>query len=102
MQDYDSKKLIISDLPQPISSTQTTQTSVTSQSGINLLTSSATGVVSAPTANTTGTNRKSRAINLRDLFILPPFDELDAVAADSAGEPRRLTNSQLKSLRERG
>jgi hypothetical protein len=33
---------------------------------------------------------------------MPPFDELDAVAADGAGEPRRLTNTQLKSLRERG
>ncbi|XP_059610904.1 uncharacterized protein LOC132257878 isoform X1 [Phlebotomus argentipes] len=47
-------------------------------------------------------NRKSRPINLRDLFVAPPFDELDAVAADGSGEPRRLTNNQLKSLRERG
>lgn len=54
------------------------------------------------TAAHTGTNRKNRAINLRDLFILPPFDELDAVAADGNGEPRRLTNNQLRSLRERG
>lgn len=53
-------------------------------------------------ASNVGTNRKSKAMNLRDLFIMPPFDELDAVAADSSGEPRRLTNSQLKSLRERG
>uniref|UniRef100_A0A1B0D2Y3 Uncharacterized protein n=1 Tax=Phlebotomus papatasi TaxID=29031 RepID=A0A1B0D2Y3_PHLPP len=47
-------------------------------------------------------NRKSRPINLRDLFVAPPFDELDAVAADGNGEPRRLTNNQLRSLRERG
>ncbi|XP_050100782.1 uncharacterized protein LOC126581283 isoform X1 [Anopheles aquasalis] len=47
-------------------------------------------------------NRKSRAINLRDLFIAPPFDELDAVAADGTGEPRLLTSAQLRSLRERG
>ncbi|XP_055375175.1 uncharacterized protein LOC129607934 isoform X2 [Condylostylus longicornis] len=47
-------------------------------------------------------SRKSKQINLRDLFIAPPFDELDAVAADSSGEPRRLTNTQLKSLRDRG
>lgn len=33
---------------------------------------------------------------------MPPFDELDVVAADGSGEPRRLTNSQLRSLRERG
>lgn len=45
---------------------------------------------------------KYRSINLRDLFIAPPFDELDAVAMDGVGEPRRLTNSQLKSLRDRG
>ncbi|XP_055923588.1 uncharacterized protein LOC129954019 isoform X2 [Eupeodes corollae] len=48
------------------------------------------------------TNRKKSPINLRDLFISPPFDELDAVASDGTGEPRRLTNSQLKALRERG
>lgn len=47
-------------------------------------------------------NRKNRPINLRDLFIAPPFDELDAVAMDGSGEPRRLTHSQLKTLRERG
>lgn len=45
---------------------------------------------------------KFRPINLRDLFIAPPFDELDAVAMDGTGEPRRLTNSQLRSLRDRG
>lgn len=50
----------------------------------------------------TSGNRKTRPINLRDLFIAPPFDELDAVAADGSGEPRLLTNAQLRSLRERG
>lgn len=45
---------------------------------------------------------KYRPINLRDLFVAPPFDELDAVAMDGTGEPRRLTNTQLKTLRERG
>lgn len=45
---------------------------------------------------------KNRLNNLRDLFVPPPFDELDAVAMDGTGEPRRLTNTQLKSLRERG
>lgn len=76
------------DLPQPISST-------TSSSTINAL---STGPVNA---SNVGTNRKSKN-NLRDLFIMPPFDELDAVAQDVSGEPRRLTNSQLRSLRERG
>lgn len=45
---------------------------------------------------------KFRPINLRDLFVAPPFDELDVVAMDGSGEPRRLTNTQLKSLRDRG
>lgn len=50
-----------------------------------------------------GTSRnKFRPINLRDLFVAPPFDELDAVAMDGNGEPRRLTNTQLKTLRDRG
>ncbi|XP_066597146.1 uncharacterized protein [Prorops nasuta] len=39
---------------------------------------------------------------LRDLFVAPSFDELDAVAVDTKGEPRRLTNKQLESIRERG
>ncbi|XP_011298454.1 uncharacterized protein [Fopius arisanus] len=40
--------------------------------------------------------------HLRDLFVAPSFDELDAVAVDTNGEPRRLTNKQLESIRERG
>ncbi|XP_036323621.1 uncharacterized protein LOC118737306 isoform X1 [Rhagoletis pomonella] len=52
--------------------------------------------------NSVSNRNKTRPINLRDLFIAPPFDELDAVASDGSGEPRRLTNSQLKSLRESG
>ncbi|KAL5274491.1 hypothetical protein ACFFRR_000922 [Megaselia abdita] len=68
-------------LPQPISSSALV-TSSNSQNSVN--------------------NRKNKQINLKDLFTDPPFDELDAVASDTNGEPRRLTNSQLKSLRERG
>lgn len=77
------------DLPQPISNATIISTTTNISSG-------------ATNASNVGTNRKQKAINLRDLFIMPPFDELDAVAADNSGEPRRLTNSQLKSLRERG
>ncbi|EDW81624.1 uncharacterized protein Dwil_GK12174, isoform A [Drosophila willistoni] len=64
-------------------------------SGLNL---------TASLANATNSvnSRKTRPINLRDLFIAPPFDELDAVASDGSGEPRRLTNVQLKTLRETG
>ncbi|KPU80844.1 uncharacterized protein Dana_GF16043, isoform B [Drosophila ananassae] len=69
-------------LPQPLAA-----------SGLNLTASNATNSVSS---------RKTRPINLRDLFIAPPFDELDAVASDGSGEPRRLTSAQLKTLRETG
>ena len=40
--------------------------------------------------------------HLRDFFVAPSFDELDAVAVDNKGEPRKLTNKQLESVRERG
>lgn len=56
----------------------------------------------APVSSNGNTSRKYRPVNLRDLFVAPPFDELDAVATDGSGDPRRLTNNQLKSLRERG
>lgn len=39
---------------------------------------------------------------VKDMFITPNFNELDVVAVDSSGEPRRLTGKQLESLRERG
>lgn len=61
-----------------------------------------TPILQAVPSESPDLNRKSRAINLRDLFVPPPFDELDAVATDSHGEPRRLTFQQLRSLRERG
>ncbi|XP_074027506.1 uncharacterized protein isoform X2 [Leptinotarsa decemlineata] len=40
--------------------------------------------------------------HLRDLFLAPSFDELDAVAVDGKGEPRKLTGKQLEYIRERG
>jgi len=40
--------------------------------------------------------------HLRDLFIAPSFDELDAVAVDAKGEPRKLSGKQLEHIRERG
>jgi len=43
-----------------------------------------------------------RSINCRDLFVPPSFDELDAVAVNTKGEPRHLNTKQLESLRERG
>nr|CAD7256838.1 unnamed protein product [Timema shepardi] len=46
--------------------------------------------------------RLNKHINLRDLFLAPSFDELDAVAVDGKGEPRRLNGKHLECIRERG
>uniref|UniRef100_A0A8D8Y4T6 Uncharacterized protein n=1 Tax=Cacopsylla melanoneura TaxID=428564 RepID=A0A8D8Y4T6_9HEMI len=46
--------------------------------------------------------KSAKVINVKDLFVPPSFDELDAVAVDSKGETKRLTRKQLDSLRERG
>lgn len=53
-------------------------------------------------SSTLGRRCSSRPNSLRDLFVTPSFDELDAVAIDTSGEPRRLTAKQLEALRERG
>lgn len=45
---------------------------------------------------------RRRKYHLKDLFVAPNFDELDAVAVDIKGEPTRLTNKQLESIREKG
>ncbi|KAI4456830.1 hypothetical protein MML48_8g00015589 [Holotrichia oblita] len=47
-------------------------------------------------------SRTKSKFHLRDLFVAPSFDELDAVAVDSKGEPRKLTGKQLEYIRERG
>lgn len=38
----------------------------------------------------------------KDLFIAPTFDELEQVARDAKGNPRKLSMRQLKSIREHG
>ncbi|KAK7072696.1 hypothetical protein SK128_010141, partial [Halocaridina rubra] len=45
---------------------------------------------------------RAKPLILRDVFVTPSFDELDAVAVDSKGDPRRLSNSHLHSIREKG
>ncbi|BET01876.1 Hypothetical protein NTJ_14694 [Nesidiocoris tenuis] len=61
------------------------------------------GVSGAEGCSTLGRRCGSRPSSLRDLFVTPTsFDELDAVAMDTTGEPRRLTAKQLEALRERG
>lgn len=40
---------------------------------------------------------------LKDSFILPPFDELDALACDDLnGESKKLSDQQLNSIRNSG
>lgn len=46
--------------------------------------------------------RNRLRFHLRDLFIAPSFDELDAVATDSSGEPKKLTGKQLEHIQEKG
>jgi len=46
--------------------------------------------------------KKNKSGIVRDLFITPSFDELDAVAMDTKGEPRRLNTKHLESIQERG
>ena len=40
--------------------------------------------------------------SFKDLFIAPTFDELEQVARDTKGSPRKLSTRQLRSIRENG
>ncbi|KAK9508814.1 hypothetical protein O3M35_006279 [Rhynocoris fuscipes] len=83
-------------LPQPVNATETSAP-VTSSADIPYITGSG-GEGSSTLARRCG----SRPASLRDLFVTPSFDELDAVAIDTSGEPRRLTAKQLEALKEKG
>ena len=45
---------------------------------------------------------KKKTINIRDLFIEPNFNELEVVASDSKGEPKKLNHAQLENIRTTG
>ena len=45
---------------------------------------------------------RKKTINIRDLFIEPNFNELEAVSTDSKGGPKKLSQAQLESLRRTG
>nr|XP_045593779.1 uncharacterized protein LOC123755315 isoform X1 [Procambarus clarkii] len=49
-----------------------------------------------------GGGGRAKPLALREVFVVPSFDELDAVAVDSKGDPRRLSNHHLHSIREKG
>ena len=48
------------------------------------------------------TGEHKGAISFNDLFIAPTFDELEEVALDGSGEPKKLTEKQLVSVRHHG
>lgn len=39
---------------------------------------------------------------LKDVFIPPTFDELDALTTDSKGNPKFLIHNQLQSIKRKG
>lgn len=45
---------------------------------------------------------KKKTIKIRDLFVEPDFHELDAVATDSKGEPKKLNQAQLECIQRIG
>jgi len=57
---------------------------------------------SEPQEDEGNSNSRRKTINIRDLFIEPNFHELDAVSTDSKGEPKKLNQSQLESVRMTG
>ena len=59
-------------------------------------------VQSDPSHTSTTSMSRKKTINIRDLFVEPNFHELEAVATDSKGEPRRLSQDQLESIRQTG
>ena len=52
--------------------------------------------------NVLGSMCRKKTINIRDLFIEPNFNELEAVSTDSKGGPKKLNQAQLESLRRTG
>ena len=45
---------------------------------------------------------KKKPVKIRDLFVEPDFHELDAVATDSKGEPKKLNQAQLECIQRTG
>lgn len=83
-------------LPPPVNATIPPHGALSGNSDIPYITGGGEGCC------TLARRSQHRPNSLRELFVAPSFDELDAVAVDSSGEPRRLTGKQLESLRERG
>ena len=45
---------------------------------------------------------RKKTINIRNLFVEPNFHELEAVATDSKGEPKKLNHAMLESIQRTG
>eukprot|EP00092_Neocalanus_flemingeri_P037052 GFUD01040338.1.p1 GENE.GFUD01040338.1~~GFUD01040338.1.p1 ORF type:complete len:1135 (+),score=193.14 GFUD01040338.1:117-3521(+) len=51
---------------------------------------------------TSGSGPKKKTINIKDLFIAPKFNELEAIATNSQGNPKKLTHEQIQNIHRTG
>ena len=49
-----------------------------------------------------GSGSKKKPIGIKDLFTAPNFNELEAVATDSKGKPKKLSHEQIESIHRSG
>ena len=45
---------------------------------------------------------KKKTLNMRDLFVMPNFNEVATIGLNARGGLKRLTKEQLKSVRQTG
>ena len=50
----------------------------------------------------TSTSMKKKTLNMRDLFVMPNFNEVATIGLNARGGLKRLTKEQLKSVRQTG
>ena len=48
------------------------------------------------------TSMKKKTLNMRDLFVMPNFNEVATIGLNARGGLKRLTKEQLKSVRQTG
>eukprot|EP00092_Neocalanus_flemingeri_P044994 GFUD01050107.1.p1 GENE.GFUD01050107.1~~GFUD01050107.1.p1 ORF type:complete len:190 (+),score=30.45 GFUD01050107.1:162-731(+) len=51
---------------------------------------------------TFGSGPKKKTINIKDLFIAPKFNELEAIATNAQGNPKKLTHEQIQNIHRTG
>ena len=50
----------------------------------------------------TSTSMKKKTLNMRDLFVMPNFNEVATIGLNAHGGLKRLTKEQLKSVQQTG